>query len=74
VAGIPYQIYATRGCKLHKTDTKGVTVWTEFITTLLHNPEDLGLDSSSTRKEPVEGSCEHSNESSGPIKGMEFLD
>jgi hypothetical protein len=33
-----------------------------------------GLDSSGMGQELVVGSCAHSNESSGPIKGMEFLD
>jgi len=31
--------------------------------------EDLDVDG-----KPVVGSCEHSNEPSGSIKGMEFLD
>jgi hypothetical protein len=33
-----------------------------------------GLDSSGSEKEPVAGSCEHDNESSGSIKRREFLD
>jgi hypothetical protein len=31
-----------------------------------------GDDSSSSEQGPVVGSCEHSNEISGPIKGVEF--
>jgi hypothetical protein len=31
-------------------------------------------DASDSGKKPVVGSCEHSNETSGSIKGTEFLD
>jgi hypothetical protein len=33
-----------------------------------------GLDASGSRQKPVAGSCEHGNESSGSVKGGEFLD
>jgi len=33
-----------------------------------------GLDASGSGQETVAGSCEHSNEPSGSIKGGEFLD
>jgi hypothetical protein len=33
-----------------------------------------GLDSSSSRQGPMAGSFKHSNETSGSIKGGEFLD
>jgi hypothetical protein len=35
---------------------------------------DCGLDSSGSGQGPVAGSCEHSNEPSGFVKGKEFLD
>jgi hypothetical protein len=36
--------------------------------------ESCGLDSSGPGQRPAASSCEHSNESSGSIKGREFLD
>jgi hypothetical protein len=32
------------------------------------------LDSSGSRQNPLEGSCEHNNELEGSIKGKEFFD
>jgi hypothetical protein len=50
--------------------------WEDSIKMYLKNNEvrSSGLDSSGSGQGPVAGSCEHSNEALGSIKGKEFLD
>jgi hypothetical protein len=48
--------------------------WENTINMHLKEMGWYGLDSSGSRYRPVEGSCEHGNESSGSIKCWEILE
>jgi hypothetical protein len=75
-------------CSTHGRDEIYTKFWSENLkgrghteyrgvygrTTLDIRLGGYGLDSSGSGKGPVAGSCEHGNESSGPINCREFLD